>query len=48
MEKASEAEAARKELHGSQVDGRKIEVNCATARIHSKKTKTVAGKLFFN
>ncbi|CAI4220746.1 unnamed protein product, partial [Auanema sp. JU1783] len=39
MEKSAEAEAARKELHGSQVDGRKIEVNCATARIHAKGQK---------
>ncbi|CAJ0954297.1 unnamed protein product, partial [Mesorhabditis belari] len=40
MEKAPEAEKARQELHGSSVEGRKIEVNCATARIHTKKPKT--------
>ncbi|VDM74562.1 unnamed protein product [Strongylus vulgaris] len=41
MEKAADAEKARQELHGSMVEGRKVEVNCATARIHSKKVKAL-------
>ncbi|KJH43394.1 hypothetical protein DICVIV_10586 [Dictyocaulus viviparus] len=45
MEKAADAEKARQELHGSMVEGRKVEVNCATARIHTKKAKTVPGVL---
>ncbi|EYB90380.1 hypothetical protein Y032_0221g2581 [Ancylostoma ceylanicum] len=43
MEKAADAEKARQELHGSMVEGRKVEVNCATARIHTKKVKTLPG-----
>uniref|UniRef100_F1KRG6 Sex determination protein fox-1 n=1 Tax=Ascaris suum TaxID=6253 RepID=F1KRG6_ASCSU len=43
MEKAADAEKARQELHGSSVEGRKIEVNCATARIHTKKPKVAPG-----
>ncbi|MFH4976212.1 hypothetical protein AB6A40_002921 [Gnathostoma spinigerum] len=43
MEKAADAEKARQELHGSTVEGRKIEVNCATARIHTKKPKVAPG-----
>ncbi|CAG5079986.1 Oidioi.mRNA.OKI2018_I69.PAR.g9438.t2.cds [Oikopleura dioica] len=38
-----EAEAAKKELNGTMVEGRKIEVNDATARVQSKKN-TPAGK----
>ncbi|VDM59940.1 unnamed protein product [Angiostrongylus costaricensis] len=45
MEKAADAEKARQELHGSMIEGRKVEVNCATARIHTKKAKTVSGVL---
>ncbi|KAE9415152.1 hypothetical protein Angca_006964 [Angiostrongylus cantonensis] len=45
MEKAADAEKARQELHGSMIEGRKVEVNCATARIHTKKAKTVPGVL---
>lgn len=45
MEKPADAEKARLELHGSTVDGRKVEVNCATARIHSKKAKPATGVL---
>ncbi|EPB71028.1 hypothetical protein ANCCEY_09887 [Ancylostoma ceylanicum] len=45
MEKAADAEKARQELHGSMVEGRKVEVNCATARIHTKKVKTLPGVL---
>ncbi|CAJ0608691.1 unnamed protein product [Cylicocyclus nassatus] len=45
MEKAADAEKARQELHGSMVEGRKVEVNCATARIHSKKVKPLPGVL---
>ncbi|TMS36642.1 hypothetical protein L596_003758 [Steinernema carpocapsae] len=43
MEKSNDAEKARLELHGSTVEGRKIEVNCATARIHAKKPKMATG-----
>ncbi|OZC10543.1 hypothetical protein X798_02292 [Onchocerca flexuosa] len=43
MEKSADAEKARQELHGSSVEGRKIEVNCATARIHTKKPKVAPG-----
>ncbi|ETN68921.1 hypothetical protein NECAME_15544 [Necator americanus] len=43
MEKAADAEKARQELHGSMVEGRKVEVNCATARVHTKKVKTLPG-----
>ncbi|VDP08853.1 unnamed protein product [Heligmosomoides polygyrus] len=45
MEKSADAEKARKELHGSMVEGRKVEVNCATARIHTKKAKGLPGVL---
>ncbi|KHJ94732.1 hypothetical protein OESDEN_05334 [Oesophagostomum dentatum] len=45
MEKAADAEKARQELHGSMVEGRKVEVNCATARIHTKKVKALPGVL---
>ncbi|CAD6185144.1 unnamed protein product [Caenorhabditis auriculariae] len=45
MERPADAEKARQELHGSMVEGRKVEVNCATARIHSKKAKTTPGVL---
>ena len=38
---ASDAENARAELHGSVVDGRKIEVNNATARVQTKKPVVV-------
>merc|ERR1712037_359849 len=34
-----EAEAAKKELNGTMVEGRKIEVNDATARVQSKKER---------
>merc|ERR1719193_2021070 len=34
---AADAEAARAELHGSIVEGRKVEVNNATARVQTKK-----------
>lgn len=47
MAKQEDAEKARTELHGSQVEGRKIEVNCATARIHSKKAKTTPGSWLY-
>ncbi|KAM3725196.1 Sex determination protein [Dirofilaria immitis] len=45
MEKSADAEKARQELHGSSVEGRKIEVNCATARIHTKKPKVAPGMM---
>ncbi|PIO70826.1 hypothetical protein TELCIR_07300 [Teladorsagia circumcincta] len=45
MEKSADAEKARQELHGSMVEGRKVEVNCATARIHTKKVKALPGVL---
>ncbi|CAI2356707.1 unnamed protein product [Caenorhabditis sp. 36 PRJEB53466] len=45
MERPSDAERARQELHGSMIEGRKIEVNCATARVHSKKVKPAGGIL---
>ncbi|VDL69506.1 unnamed protein product [Nippostrongylus brasiliensis] len=45
MEKSADAEKARQELHGSMVEGRKVEVNCATARIHTKKAKALPGVL---
>ena len=37
FQSASDADAARAELHGSVVDGRKVEVNNATARVQTKK-----------
>ncbi|OUC40709.1 hypothetical protein D917_03870, partial [Trichinella nativa] len=41
MQNVSEADAARENLNGSIVDGRKIEVNNATARVHTRsKLKT--------
>ena len=40
MANAAEAEKARLELHNSVVEGRKIEVNHATARVHTKKPKS--------
>lgn len=43
MERPQDAERARQELHGSMIEGRKIEVNCATARVHSKKVKPAGG-----
>lgn len=48
MERPQDAERARQELHGSMIEGRKIEVNCATARVHSKKVKPTGGKLVNN
>uniref|UniRef100_A0A8R1HVU2 RRM domain-containing protein n=1 Tax=Caenorhabditis japonica TaxID=281687 RepID=A0A8R1HVU2_CAEJA len=45
MERPADAERARQELHGSMIEGRKIEVNCATARVHSKKVKPAGGIL---
>lgn len=45
MERPQDAERARQELHGSMIEGRKIEVNCATARVHSKKVKPTGGIL---
>jgi len=36
--KGSEADKAREELHGTIVEGRKIEVNNATARVQTKKS----------
>ncbi|EFO89899.1 CRE-FOX-1 protein [Caenorhabditis remanei] len=45
MERPQDAERARQELHGSMIEGRKIEVNCATARVHSKKVKPAGGIL---
>ena len=47
MEKASDAERARAELNGTMVEGRKVEVNCATARIHTKKVKPPGGTIDF-
>lgn len=41
MENASDAEKAKASLNGTTVEGRKIEVNHATARVHSKKPKNV-------
>uniref|UniRef100_A0A1L8DB73 Putative sex determination protein fox-1 isoform x11 n=2 Tax=Nyssomyia neivai TaxID=330878 RepID=A0A1L8DB73_9DIPT len=38
---SSDAERARERLHGTVVEGRKIEVNNATARVQTKKTPTV-------
>jgi len=38
---ASDAESARSELHGSVVEGRKIEVNNATARVQTKKPPVI-------
>ncbi|GMT36068.1 hypothetical protein PFISCL1PPCAC_27365 [Pristionchus fissidentatus] len=40
MERPEDAEKAKKELNSTCIEGRKIEVNSATARIHSKKPKT--------
>uniref|UniRef100_A0A914CN32 RRM domain-containing protein n=1 Tax=Acrobeloides nanus TaxID=290746 RepID=A0A914CN32_9BILA len=37
MERVEDAAKARQEMHGCVIEGRKIEVNLATARIHSKK-----------
>lgn len=56
---SSDAERARERLHGTVVEGRKIEVNNATARVQSKKVPAVSsaavcvpwpteGKKFFN
>ncbi|CAI5456043.1 unnamed protein product [Caenorhabditis angaria] len=45
MERPVDAEKARQELHGSMIEGRKVEVNCATARVHSKKVKPPTGIL---
>ncbi|GMR60632.1 hypothetical protein PMAYCL1PPCAC_30827 [Pristionchus mayeri] len=39
MERPEDAEKAKKELNSTCIEGRKIEVNSATARIHSKKPK---------
>merc|ERR1719412_153767 len=39
---AADAESARSELHGSVVEGRKIEVNNATARVQTKKPAVLA------
>uniref|UniRef100_A0A0K0FBM4 Ataxin-2 binding protein 1 (inferred by orthology to a D. melanogaster protein) n=1 Tax=Strongyloides venezuelensis TaxID=75913 RepID=A0A0K0FBM4_STRVS len=41
MDNASDAEKAKASLNGTTVEGRKIEVNHATARVHSKKPKNV-------
>lgn len=38
---SSDAEGARSELHGSVIEGRKIEVNNATARVQTKKPTVV-------
>jgi len=38
---SSDAESARSELHGSVVEGRKIEVNNATARVQTKKPAVI-------
>ena len=48
MEKAADAERARAELNGTMVEGRKVEVNCATARIHTKKAKPPGGMSDFS
>uniref|UniRef100_A0AC35U5V1 RRM domain-containing protein n=1 Tax=Rhabditophanes sp. KR3021 TaxID=114890 RepID=A0AC35U5V1_9BILA len=45
MENATDAEKAKMALNGSNVDGRKVEVNLATARIHTKKPKTAYGAI---
>ena len=37
FQNSADADAARAELHGSVVDGRKVEVNNATARVQTKK-----------
>merc|ERR1719297_327754 len=42
FQSASDADAARAELHGSVVDGRKVEVNNATARVQTKKPAVLA------
>ena len=39
MSNAAEAQKARMELHNSVIEGRKVEVNNATARVHTKKPK---------
>lgn len=44
MERPEDAEKAKKELNSTCIEGRKIEVNSATARIHSKKPKTNGGE----
>jgi len=41
FQSASDADNARAELHGSVVDGRKIEVNNATARVQTKKPTVI-------
>ena len=41
FQSATDADNARAELHGSVVDGRKIEVNNATARVQTKKPTVV-------
>ena len=43
FESATDADNARAELHGSVVDGRKIEVNNATARVQTKKPAVISG-----
>uniref|UniRef100_A0A0N5A5X2 RRM domain-containing protein n=1 Tax=Parastrongyloides trichosuri TaxID=131310 RepID=A0A0N5A5X2_PARTI len=45
MENATDADKAKAALNGSTVEGRKIEVNHATARVHSKKPKNVYGNV---
>jgi RNA recognition motif-containing protein len=44
MANAAEAQKARMELHNSVIEGRKVEVNNATARVHTKKPKPVVGE----
>ncbi|KAL7052759.1 hypothetical protein ACKWTF_004992 [Chironomus riparius] len=41
MHNNADAERAREKLHGTVVEGRKIEVNNATARVQSKKVATI-------
>ena len=43
FQSATDADNARAELHGSVVDGRKIEVNNATARVQTKKPTVIPG-----
>ena len=43
FQNSADADAARAELHGSVVEGRKVEVNNATARVQTKKPAMLTG-----
>jgi hypothetical protein len=44
MATQADAQSARAELHNHVIEGRKVEVNNATARVHAKKPKPLVGK----